>query len=411
MVKSLLIIFTACLIHLGIIAQSIIIEGTVTQSKTNAALPFATVFAKGTNIKVIADVDGNYKLRLKHAVDYVGVRCIGYNTQYKKAIRPAREQVINFVLTPADSTLQQKAALNISQSKALDIVRKVIERKDSHSRHKLNAYGYEAYTRMQMDLVDINEKFKSRKVFRPFKFMFNNIDSASQVKPFLPLFLSETVSNYYHQKKRLAGREIIKASRISGLADVNVSQFLGTSYAETDIYNEYIVILKREFLSPLSEAGISSYNYLLEDSQVLDNFKCYRIRFVPKSPGLLRLEGEMWIADTVFAVKQISLIAHSSSNINLVNSITVHGEYAPVKDSIWMLKRESMSIRFARLKNRPEMVWRKNASYRNFIFNASKLSIDSLFRNGRPDISVSDSAKQKSERYLATSSQGGKFCK
>jgi hypothetical protein len=399
MFKVFLAVFTFCFLNAVVMGQSIIIEGQVASNLTHAPIPFASVFVKGTNIKVATDVDGNYKLRLKHAADYIGVSCTGYKTILKRASKSVKEQTINFALVTADSTLKQKSSLTRNELNAIDIIRKVIDRKTSHAKSKFNAYGYEAYTRIQMDLVDMNDKFKNRKLFRPFKFVFNNIDSASQIKPFLPFFLSETVSDYYYQKKNLAGREIIKASKISGVTDVNISQFLGTSYSETDIYDKYIVILKREFLSPLSEAGIKSYNFYLEDSQVINKIKCYRIRFVPKSPKLLRLEGEMLVADTIFAIKQINLIVRGSSNINLINSISLHNEYFPVRDSVWMLKRENLTINFARTKDRPEMILRKDAFFNNFIVNADKRSIDSLFRNGRPDISVSDSAKFKSEGY------------
>ncbi|MDB5281002.1 MAG: hypothetical protein JWO06_77 [Bacteroidota bacterium] len=384
--------------HFAVSAQGYIISGKVSNAHTKEGIPFASVFIKGSGVKVATDFEGNYKLRLKHGSVTVGVSCIGFQKMFKKAGK-AKQQVIDFELSTVDSTVYQQEILSRNRYQALDIVRKVIEHKSSHNKRKLNSYGYEAYTRIQMNLVDITEKFKNRKLFRPFKFVFNNIDSASENKPFLPFFISETVSDYYFQKKPLAGREIIKASKISGLDDINISQFMGTSFAETDIYSEYILILKREFLSPVSLAGVGSYNYYLEDSSIIDKIKCYRIRFVPRSSKLLRLEGQMWVADSVFAIKHISLHVGTNSNVNLINGISLDDEFVPIKDSVWILKKESLSINFARFNNTPELVLHKNAWYKNFIINASKQSVDSLFRDGRPDVSVNDSARQKSDGY------------
>ncbi len=398
MFRSLLVFFFCFVTPLVMVAQSFTVSGRVTDVQTGAGIPFATVFVKGSNTKSTTDGEGNYKLRLKHSADYIGARCIGYILMYKKAAR-IKEQTINFELVPADSSKKQIAVLKLSRQRALAIVQQAIKRKDAHNIHKLNLYGYEAYTKIETDLVDMNEKFRNRKFFRPFKFVFKDIDSASQIKPFLPFFLSETVSDLYHRKKLFGNREVIKASKITGVADINVSQFLGASFAQTDIYDKYITILKRDFLSPLSEAGLSSYNYYLEDSQVVDHFKCYRIRFIPKSPKLLRLEGEIWITDTSFAIKQINIVVKSSSNINMVSSIGLQNEYVPVADSVWMLKKENVNMNFARFKNTPEMVWRKYAFYRNYLVNANKPDIDSLFHNGRPDIFVRDSAKYRSDKY------------
>ena len=399
MLRLLLVFFTCFLLQGTLFAQSIIITGTVTNSRTNGAIPFATVFVKGSKTKVSTDFDGNYKLRLKRVPDYIGVSCLGYEKVTKKADKGGVEQRINFALNRADSTVKQKALLSNNESKALGIIHQVIDHRAAHSKRKLSAYSYEAYTKIQLNLIDMTERFKNRKLFGPFKFIFNNIDSSTENKPFLPFFISETVSDYYYQKLPLAGREVIKASKISGLDDINISQFLGTSFAESDINDEYIVILKREFLSPLSAGGLSSYNYYLEDSQVIDKFKCYRIRFVPKSEKLLRLQGEMWVADSVFAIKQIKLIARSTSNVNLINEISLSKEFMPISDSVWMLKKETLNVNFARFNNTPEMVLSKSAFYRNYVAGAGKQKTDSFFRDARPDISINDSAESKNGEY------------
>ena len=64
-----------------------------------------------------------------------------------------------------------------------------------------------------------------------------------------------------------------------------------------------------------------------------------------------------------------------------------------------MLKKESLSLHFKKFRNSPEIVLSKNAFYKNFILNANKQSVDRLFRNGRPDVSVSDSASLKTKPY------------
>lgn len=67
----------------------------------------------------------------------------------------------------------------------------------------MDAYQYEAYNKLEFDLNNIDDKFQSRKVLKPVKFIFDGIDSTNpSEKPHLPLFFSETVSDYFYLKIR-----------------------------------------------------------------------------------------------------------------------------------------------------------------------------------------------------------------
>ena len=84
--------------------------------------------------------------------------------------------------------------------------------------------------RLEIDINNINERYVNSWLFKNFKFIFNYMDtSAVNGKAYLPIFISEVLSDCYHRKTPRTNREIIKAARNSKIPDNNksVSQFLG----------------------------------------------------------------------------------------------------------------------------------------------------------------------------------------
>ncbi len=388
-----------CNIWVG--AQTIIVTGRVTDKETHEGVPFANINFRGATHGLSTDFDGYFALEIKRTSDTLIASCIGYKPRALGIKTNQARQALNFELSRATYNHKQLAAIRRSEARALDMARQVVRLKKSHDRQKLNSYGFEAYTKIQVGLEDLSLRFQNRNLFKPFKFIFNNIDSISQMRPFLPFFLTETVSDFhYHRAPFSSLREIIKASRVSGATDVTVSQFLGNTYTQVDVYKDYINILSRQFISPASSLGLGSYTFFLVDSQYISHIKCYKIRFIPKERRKeLLLDGEMWVADSVYAIKQISMRMRTGEDVNLVQTISLYNEFIPVKDSVWMLKKEQISIHFARPGKAPALVARKTATYKNFVVNEHEAVIDSVFKSTTKDVTIDDSATIRSEQY------------
>ena len=90
------------------------------------------------------------------------------------------------------------------ENPAFTILRRVIQHKATNNREKLSAYDYEAYNKIEFDLNNITEEFTQKKLFKPFAFIFDNVDS-TDAKPYLPIFMTETLSDvHYRQKPEVA---------------------------------------------------------------------------------------------------------------------------------------------------------------------------------------------------------------
>lgn len=399
MPKAILLLLFTSLIGISGFSQHITITGRVTDVETEDGITLASIHVKGLDSTISTDFDGYYKIELKGPAGSITASCVGFNKVIQPLNRTSRHQVINFELERLDTGQIQMSVLRKSEAAALTIVQKAIANKPIRNKKLLDSYGYEAYTKMEANLIDLTDRFKQRKIFAPFKFIFKNIDSTSEVKPFLPFFLAETVSDFYHQKHPRASREIIKASKVSGIDDLTVSQFLGSSSLRAELNSEYVVLLNRQFISPLSRYGPRVYVYYLIDSQVIDHYKCYRIRFSPKSLKLAKLEGEMWIVDSLYAVKRIRLKMQNPLKIAPIHSISLNEEFAAVKGAVWMLQKERLTINGIKFAHTPELIIRKSTNFSRFVINEKRYNLDSIFHTTEPDIVVNDSANLKGKSY------------
>lgn len=195
--------------------------------------------------------------------------------------------------------------------------------------------------------------------------------SVTNGKPFLPFFITESLSDIYFKNNPKATREVIKASKISGLENESITQFLGDMYQNIDIYDNYIDIFGKSFVSPISNVGQVYYKYYLTDSAFLDNQWCYKLKFKPRRKQELTFTGECWVHDTTFAIRKIDMRVVEDANINFVEDLAVVKEYSRIDDVQWMMVKEMLVVDFAARKDGLGFIGRKTSSYKDFKLNAT----------------------------------------
>lgn len=344
-----------------------IIKGKIIDAVSDEPIPFANVYLKGLNIGTTSDFDGNYQLAATYLTDSIFVSYIGYLAEGKK-LSEQKEQTVNFKMERSDIMLQEIVILP-GENPAHIILRKIIENKEQNRKNSLRNYQYESYTKVELDIFDFKEKFTERKAFEPFKFIFDYIDSTSEDKPYLPVFISESLSDIYFSQEPKLKKEIVKAMKTSGVKNESFSQFLSSMQQEVDVYNNWPVVLGRSFVSPISDNGLAYYKYYLMDSAAINGHWCYKLNFVPKGKGSLTFTGEMWIADTSFAVKNISMEAAAHVNLNFVEKLSIQQQFANINNEAWLLTKDKITARFKPMEKMSGVIGRKTVSAKDFKVN------------------------------------------
>lgn len=367
----LLVVFFA-LIHNGFGQTKV--SGIVLDN-SNQPIPYANIVFKGSNTGVVSNEDGRFYIESPNNYSELIVSFVGFPDKIVKL-----PKLVNFdfkvILTEGNTLKEVKIFAGKTSKKsnpALDILRKIWERRRKNGLKMFKQYQYEKYEKVEFDMNTIDSAFMKSKIFKGMEFVFKNVDTSRVTgKTYLPIFINESLTDFYGDNENKRSKEILKANKNSGLGSGNgVNMFIKDLYNDYDIYDNYLNLFDKSFTSPLSKTGIDVYNYVLADTAVIDNKLCYNIVFYPRRKNELTFKGDFWVNDTTFAIKKITMAITKSANINWVKEIYLEQEYEVLNDSVFLPTRDYMMSDFAlRKKEESKGVYGKRTTlYRNFKFN------------------------------------------
>lgn len=379
------------------------ISGTVTDATTGEAIPYVNVYFKGTTTGVITDLGGKYSLHSPQASDSVIASFVGYHT-VPKPVRKGVSQIVNFQLVPVSTMLREVEI--IPEERWVDILmRKVIKEKPNNNPDRINYYECETYTKMQIDVNNIDSKLQDRKIVKPIDFVFENLDTSElNKKVYLPTLISETMSDFYFRRSPQSTREIIKASQVSGIENQSLTQYLGGLFLNINIYDNYLDIFDKNFMSPVANNAPASYNYTLEDTVVVDGKTCYQVRFEPKRKQELTFYGRLWIHDVTYAVKKVEMRIASDANFNWINDFYISQTYDKVNDQYWALTNDYRLVDLNPVQTNAikllGIFGHRTTRYYNYVFDEPK---EDGFYTAATNVIVEPEAYSRDSSYWAAS--------
>jgi hypothetical protein len=380
-------------------AQETIINGKVTDALSGDPIPFANIFYPGTSIGVTTDFEGNFLLKTNTPKDSIQASYVGYKAK-TKIVKKGVKQTINFQLEEAVSNLKE-VVITAGENPAFAVLRKVNENKDAHDKRRLLAYECEAYTKIEIAVDNMSDKFRNRKIMKKITQVMDSIEriAGEDGKPILPMFISENVSKLYYRDNPQLKTETIMHSKINGLGveDGYMStQLIGASFQEYNFYQNWLHIVGKDFISPIADGGRLYYNYDLTDSVYIDNYYCYRIDFYPKSPQDLAFTGAMWITKGEAALKQIDASIGKQANLNFIERIKIQQALEPTDEGVWFPMKSRVLLDVSELsENTAGLLAKFYTSNKNIVTNKPH---DPAFYV-RAIVTDEDAYKNKEENY------------
>jgi hypothetical protein len=375
-------------------AQKTIVKGRVFDAETKEPLPFVNVVFQDSKIGTSTDVNGNYTIETYYPTDSLQASFLGYKTT-AKAVKKDVEQTVNFSLSTGGVELKE-VVVEYEGNPAHEILRKIWRNREANNREKYDYYHYEVYNKVEFDLNNVTEDFKNKKIFKKFQFIFDYVDSTSEEKQFLPMFMTESLSDYYYRRSPKSEKEYIKASQVSGTSNESITQFLGDMYQKVNVYENNINVFGKSFISPISTSGLLYYRYYLKDSVFVGNRYCYEIDFVPKMKHEPVFSGTMWVNDTTYAIKKIEASISENANINFINGFEVKQEYKKVDNQYWMLSKDELVVDFQVGEKVMGLYGRKHTSYKDFVINRP---LEGKYYEGIDNVTVLKEANKKGSSY------------
>ncbi|TAF67786.1 MAG: carboxypeptidase-like regulatory domain-containing protein [Cytophagales bacterium] len=332
----------------SIYAQTYTITGKITDAETGEAVPFANVYLQKSMVGITTDFDGYFTIKTNTLEDSLVASYIGYIKKVKILDLTKTEQNVDFQLLPDNAALDE-VEIVAGENPAWDIMRQVLANKNKNDKRNLAYYEYESYSKTEVDIDNVSEKFGDRKAVQK---VMQTIDSIGKMtgddgKPLIPIFMAESISKmYYNQNPEKLKEEILKR-KITGVGvedDGVVAQIIGSSFQDYNFYKNWIRLADKDFVSPAADGWKLYYEYYLIDSVYMDDRLCYQIEIEPKNELTLAFKGTIWIDKETFAFKQIDLSIDRKANINFIEKIKIQQEFSPTDKGPWVNTKNRILI-------------------------------------------------------------------
>ncbi|PYF70081.1 DUF5686 family protein [Pedobacter nutrimenti] len=324
------------------------VSGKVTDAQTGEAIPYATIYVKlvGGGVKATAsDFDGLYRLVLPQHIltDSVYATYVSY-TLARKALPRGTTPVADFQLAVNSRTLNTVTITPKTYvNPAWEIMENLVKNKPQNDMKRLKSFGYESYNRIDVSVTNLSEKIKKSKVMKQVMPIMNDLQkiAGDQGTPMLPIFASETISNYKYTNNPERKTEHVLRTKVSGVGiedETLISQLAGSTFLQYNFYNNYLRLANKEFISPITDSWKTFYNYELTDAHdKIDGKEYYKIEFKPKRSHDLAFDGVMWITKDSYALYRIDCNVSKDANLNFLNKVRIQQAMVqPSGTSAWL---------------------------------------------------------------------------
>lgn len=356
-------------------AQTTLVKGVITDAKTGETLPFVSVVVPGTTIGTSSDTDGQYSLTVPANQNRIKFSYVGYVSQ-EKTVKPGLPQVVNIKLA-VDATLLKevtvkgKSHYRNRDNPAVQLIRQVIDHKEQNQMGS-NAYvEYGQYEKISLALSNLSDRFKNRRIFRNYQFLFAQPDSTDG-KNRLPAYLEEKVSQVYYRKNPEARKQQVKAQRRAEfdprfVDNKGLSKYFNRLYEDINIYDNNVSIATNQLLSPIANNAPTFYKFFIRDTVKTQQPWLIELGFVPRNKTDLLFEGQLFVTlDGNYAVQNAYLTVNKEINLNYLQNLEARLEFEKSPNGRYHPSQTSLAMEFSLGPNTPAVFGQRVVNFSGY---------------------------------------------
>ena len=373
-----LFIITFCTTNAS--AQTVI-NGVVRDAATEQPLGLVSIYFLGGK-GVVTNNDGSYSIQTNNPKYTILVFSYsGYKKVVKKIVAQTA-QTLDIDLQVNDSLKSviikaKRGKYRNKNNPAVELIDKVIANK---SKNKITSYDfvqYEAYEKLELSVANKPQKFANTHLFKNYKFILENMDTTSiKGLALVPIYLEEKLSQNYYRKKPVKNQSYIIAEKKVNYGDFiddkGITFYLKRLYADINIYDNNIIVLTAQFLSPIADLAPTFYRFFITDTIENDGIKLVKLNFMPRNASDLLFSGVMYVTlDGNYSVQKINLSVSKKANLNWAKELKIFQDFekSPI-DGRYHLIKSSMKAEFAlRQTSAGGVLGERTVSYKDFIID------------------------------------------
>ncbi|QCR24880.1 hypothetical protein C1N53_04020 [Pontibacter sp. SGAir0037] len=360
------------------------VKGSVTDAATNEPLIGVSVFIPGTNVGTSTDFEGKYTLKTNQFKDKIQFSYVGYKTA-TYPIKPGEEQVMHVKLGSdakelAEVVVTGKRRYSNKNNPAVDLIREIVANKAKNRPEQYSFVEYEQYEKTQMSLVNTPEKLKRNIFLRKYDFITSNLDTTViKGKAILPFFIQEDISQHYYRKAPEGRKTVVKAEKKVDFGEYidnkGFTSYMQHMYRDIDIYDNNIMILTNQFLSPIADMAPTFYKFFLKDTvTTATGQQLARLQFEPRNPAAFMFTGNLYVTlDGTYAVQRVAMEVSKGVNINWVRDLKINLDFEQNPDGRYHLSKSELKTDFGITQNSDIGFYGERiVSYKNYKVNEAQ---------------------------------------
>lgn len=320
--KRTLILIPLLLLHFFAFAQYTW-QGKVVDSISEAPLAFVTIIINNNMYQgTRTDIDGRFSVILPEKTGIILLTYVGYNDKIVTLHASEKKNSITILLSEKQFNLKGVTVV-AGENPANRIIKEVTRNADKNNPQKLSSYSYTSYDKFTFSGGATNEYNLKKKDSLSMK----EFDIFKKYK----MFIMETVVD---KKYKFPGRtkEIVQAIKISGLQDPSFT-LLMSQMQSTAFYDEFISVMQKDFLNPVSKGSTDKYFFNVEDTTYAGTDTVYVVSYKPaKGRTFDALKGLLYINTNGYAIEEV--IASPADSVGTLLYFTIQQQYSQV-DGHW----------------------------------------------------------------------------
>lgn len=331
------------------------IRGVVTDSLTHERLPYISVYYEGKGVGSITDNMGYYQVESRDGWTELTFSAMGY-VRKKVRIVPGVTKKLNVQLVPEDIVLNEvvvkpkRERYKKKDNPAVIMMRKVIAAKKKNNLDDNDFYRYDKYEKITMALNEMTPERLNKGLYKKLPFLADQAEVDEETNQLVvPISVQETASEVLYRKDPKMKKTLVKGMNSTGidkLFDVGdaVTEIMQEVFADVNIYDNNMYLLKKQFISPISDNAISFYKYYIMDTLYVEKDKCFHLSFVPQNSQDFGFTGHLYVlADSSYTVKKCMMQLPKHTGVNFVENLKITQEYGMLPNGDWAVMSDDMS--------------------------------------------------------------------
>jgi hypothetical protein len=331
------------------------ISGVVTDSLTHEKLAYISVYYDGKGVGTITDNAGYFQVEARSGWTTLTISSMGYRKKTVQ-ITPGVTKKLQVKLVPDDIVLGEvvikakKERYRRKNNPAVEMMKRVLAAKQVHSLDEHDFYRFDQYDKVTLSIADATPEKLQRGLYKKLPFLSEQVEMDPDTKQLiLPISVQETASEVLYRKDPKMKKTFVKGIKSTGLDNLfdvgnGVTEITKEVFSDVNIYENNLYMLKKQFVSPISDNAISFYKYFIMDTVYVEKDKCFHLSFVPQNSQDFGFTGHLYVlADSSYIVRKCTMQLPKHNGVNFVENLKITQEFGQLANGEWTLLVNDMS--------------------------------------------------------------------